>query len=120
MGKLILHGGNIENDLELKNSEVTHMRLVLAWMRCEYMLDEHMQAGYAQGTKDCVEGGYITEDQGREHLAHQEEKIKNVPKYVRHGVKMLTKMLREHEKRSGIVDGEIIKQDRLPSPNISN
>ena len=114
MSKLILSGGTTDKDLYMKNSEVTHMRLVIGWLRCEYMLDEHMQAGYAQGTKQCVDGGYITEDQGREHLARQEEKIKHVPKYVRHGVKMLTKMLHEHEKRSGVIDAEVIK-NRIPS-----
>ena len=118
MGKLILHGGNIEKDLELKNSEVTHMRLVLAWMRCEYMLDEDMQAGYVSAAKELVEHGFTSEEEARTMLARKAEEIRHIPKYVRHGVKMLTKMLREHEKRSGVVDGEVIKQDRLPSPNV--
>lgn len=108
MGKMVLNGGSTERDLEFKKSEVTHLRLVLAWMRCQYMLDEDMQHGFADAAKFLVDVGEMTEEQARQQLARKADEIRQVPKYVRHGVKMLTKMLREHEKRGNVVDAEVV------------
>jgi len=115
MSQLILSGGSTEKDLQVKKSEVNHLRLLLAWMRCEYMLDEHMQAGYAEGAKMLLDAGCITEDQARTHLARQADEIRRVPLYVRQGVKMLTRMIHEHEKCGDVVDGEVLK-NRLAKP----
>ena len=107
-GQLILSGGDTEKDLQFKKSEVNHMRLLLGWMRCEYMLDEHMQAGYIKGAKSMVDIGAITEDQGMHHLAKQADEIRRVPLYVRQAVKMLSNMINEHDKNGNTVDGEVI------------
>jgi ribosomal protein S13 len=109
VSQLILRGGDTERDCPLKPSEVNHLRLMLAWMRVEYCLDEHMQLGYKQGAEICVESGFTTEERARELLANKAAQIRHVPQYVRQGIKMLTKLLREHEKSSGIVDGEVIE-----------
>lgn len=109
MGNLVLHGGNVEKDLEFKTSEINHMRRLLAWMRCEYMLDEHMQAGYALGTKEMLDAGHISEKQAVAHLQGCADSINRVPKYVQQAVKMLTKAVNEHDRRMGIVDGEVMK-----------
>lgn len=108
MGKLVLNGGSAERNLEFKKSEVTHLRLVLAWMRCEYMLDEDMQNGFSESMKLCVDNGMVTEEKARTMLARKAGEIRYVPQYVHHGVKMLTKMLREHDKLGDMVDGEVI------------
>lgn len=105
-GKLILSGGSTEKDLEFRKSEVNHLRLMLAWMRCEYMLDEDSQSGFADAARMCVEHGITTEDDARKLLARKAEEIRHVPQYVRQAHKMLSKMLRAHEKRGDVVDVE--------------
>ena len=116
MSKLILSGGDVEKDLAFKKSEVTHMRLVLAWLRCEYMLDEDMQKGFVSAAKCLVDAGATTQAEADAMLVRKAEEITHVPHYVRHGVKMLTRMLREHDKQAGVVDGEVISEPRLPAP----
>jgi len=118
MGKLVLSGGSTEKDLEFKRSEVNHMRLVLAWLRCEYMLDEDMQRGYASTAKELFDAGFTTEEEATTMLARKAEEIRHVPKYVRHGVKMLTKMLRDHDRLADAMDGEIIG-DKCELPEVS-
>jgi len=117
MGQMILSGGDTEKDLAFKKSEVTHIRLVLAWMRCQYMLDEDMQHGFADAAKFLVDVGEMTEEQARQQLARKVDEIRQVPKYVRHGVKMLTKMLREHDKRGDVVDAEVVECEPLALPS---
>lgn len=106
-GKLVLNGGSAEKDLEFRKSEVEHLRRLLAWMRVEYMLDEHMQAGFADGLRKSMDAGFASEDRAREMAIERAAKIEHVPQYVRHGIKMLTKMLQEHDKRGDTVDVEV-------------
>lgn len=73
-------------------------------MACEYMLDEDMQRGYLQGAASCVESGMATPEQASALIDEATEKINRVPAYVRHAHKALTKALREHDQRAGIVD----------------
>lgn len=112
-GQLILSGGSTERDVVFKKSEVTHLRLILAWMRCEYMLDEDIQHGFSSSVKWMLENGHITEEQARTSLARKADEIRRVPLYVRQGVKMLTRMLREHEKRGDIVDSSCVVQKAI-------
>lgn len=51
-----------------------------------------------------MEQGITTEDEARKLLARKADEIRHVPQYVRQAHKMLTKMLREHEKRGDVVD----------------
>ncbi|MBF5007640.1 hypothetical protein [Diaphorobacter caeni] len=73
-------------------------------LRGEYMLDEHMQAGYLQGASEMVAAGLTTPERASELVQAKADEINRVPAYVRQAVKMLTKALRDHEKRSGIVE----------------
>lgn len=107
-GKLMLSGGDTEKDLEFRKSEVEHLRRLLAWMRTEYMLDEHMQAGYVEGLRSSLEKGFATDEQAKEIALQADARIKQVPQYVQQGIKMLTKMLREHDKRGDTVDAEVV------------
>jgi hypothetical protein len=102
--KLMSLGGD-ENvlSLPLKDSEVNHLRQLLAWMRCEYSLDEDMQRGYLIGAHEAVEHGLATEDKASEIVQKKSDEINRVPAYVRQAHKMLTKALREHEKKTGIL-----------------
>ena len=91
--------------MPMTEAEVNHLRRLLAWMRCEWMLDEDMQRGYLLGNAEAVAHGLQTPEQAGAHLVERAEKInKSVPLYVRQAVKMLTKALREHEERSGVID----------------
>ena len=110
MASFLVEGGSQEEDLKFKASEINHLRLLLAWMRCEYMLDENMQAGFAQGAIESMQYG-TSEERVREILVERAEKINHVPKYVRQAVKILTKMIREHEKKLNIIDVEAEKKD---------
>lgn len=87
--------------LQLTEAEVKHLRLVLAWVRLEYMLDEDMQRGSLEAIKTLMDGGLISQEQAENQVAKRAEQIKQVPKYVRHGIKMLTKAVRQHDGHKG-------------------
>lgn len=90
--------------MPMTDAQVNHLRRLLAWMRCEYMLDEDMRRGYLQGLQMCAARGLADDERANELLAEKAEQINRVPIYVRQAVKMLTKALREHDKTSGIVE----------------
>lgn len=92
--------------MPLKDSEVNHLRLVLAWMRTEWMLDEDAQRGLLKGAAMCVEHGFASPEKAGEIVAESAVKVNQVPAYVRHGVKMLTKALQQHEREARIVDAQ--------------
>lgn len=104
MSPMVLTGDENTPALPLTEAQVNHLRRLLAWMRCEYMLDEDMQRGYLSGLTACAQAGIGTDERRNEVLAERIAKVNHVPIYLRQGIKMLTKAVRDHEKRSGIVD----------------
>lgn len=102
--KMTLTGGENTPALPMTEAQVNHLRRLLAWMRCEYMLDEDMQRGYGMGLAQCLEHGFTTPERAGQIIQEKADQINRVPAYVRQGVKMLTKALREHDKQSGIVE----------------
>lgn len=102
--QLTLSGDGNVPAMPMTDAQVNHLRRLLAWMRCEYMLDEDMQRGYLQGLQMCAAHGLADDERANELLAEKAEQINRVPIYVRQAVKMLTKALREHDKTSGIVE----------------
>lgn len=88
--------------MPMSESEVNHLRRLLAWLRCEYMLDPDMQRGYIKGLSLCVKHGMATSEKAGELIQEKANEINLCPAYVRQAVKMLTKALRDHEKASGI------------------
>ena len=91
--------------LPMTDAEVNHLRRLLAWMRCEWMLDPDAQRGYVMGISATVAHGMQTPEQAGAHLVERAEQInKSVPLYVRQAVKMLTKALRAHDRKSGVVE----------------
>lgn len=101
---LILTGDANTPAMPMTDAQVNHLRRLLAWMRCEYMLDEHMQSGYLQGAASCVAHGFSTPEPAGALIQDKASEIDHVPAYVRQAVKMLTKAIRDHEKAAGIVD----------------
>jgi hypothetical protein len=104
MSKLTLTGDNNTPAMPLSDSEVNHLRRVLAWLRCEYMLDESMVRGMLGAASQLVELGAVTPEVAGQHVSERAEQINRVPAYVRQGVKMLTKALQKHERGAGIVE----------------
>lgn len=100
---MILTGDNNTPAMPMTEAQVNHLRRLLAWMRCEWMLDEDMQRGYLSGAASCVSHGFATPEEASAIVAQKAEQINRCPAYVRQAVKMLTKALSEHEKHSGIV-----------------
>lgn len=102
--ELILSGDENTPAMPMTEAEVNHLRRVLAWLRCEYMLDEDMQRGYITGAAQCVAHGFTSTERASALIEEKAAQINHVPAYVRQGVKMLTKALRKHESRAGIVE----------------
>lgn len=89
--------------LQLTDSEVTHLRKVMAWMRVEYCLDEDMQRGSLGVIKELADSGAITHAEAERAIARRADQVNHVPKYIRHGIKMLTKAVRDHDGHKGDV-----------------
>ena len=103
-GQMTLFGDANVPAMPLSDSEVNHLRRLLAWKRCEWTLDPDAQAGYVSGAGACVEHGLATPEQASALIQAKAEQINKCPAYVRQAVKMLTKALRAHESASGVVD----------------
>lgn len=101
---LTLTGDDNTPALPMTEAEVNHLRRLLAWMRCEWTLDEHMQRGYLLGAAEAVITGGATPERADAIVAAKAQQINRCPAYVRQAVKMLTKALRDHDRRAGIVE----------------
>ena len=102
---LILAGDSNIPALPMTEAQVNHLRRLLAWLRCEYMLDEDMQRGFISGAALSVQHGCSTPERAGEILQQQADKINQVPAYVRQAHRMLSKALLQHDRRSGVVEG---------------
>lgn len=103
---LILTGDNNIPAMPMTDAQVNHLRRLLAWLRCEYMLDEDMQRGFINAVVKCHETGIATGRNAQDLLREKAEQINQVPSYIRQGHKMLSKALLEHDKRSGVVESQ--------------
>lgn len=104
MSKMTLTGDENVPAMPLKESEVNHLRRLLAWLRCEYTLDPDMQRGYLLGAAEMVSSGLASPEAASEIVNAKAAEINSCPAYVQQAVKQLTKALREHERGSGVVD----------------
>lgn len=101
---LTLTGDDNTPAMPMTEAQVNHLRHLLAWLRCEWMLDDDMQRGYLLGTAATVAHGLRTPEEAGAHIAERADKInRECPAYVRQAIKMLTKALRDHERAAGIV-----------------
>lgn len=90
--------------MPMTDAEVNHLRRLLAWMRCEWMLDPDAQRGYLSGASEVVRFGLASEERASAVVQEAADKINQCPAYVRQAVKMLTKALRDHERWAGVVE----------------
>lgn len=101
---LILTGDNNIPAMPMTDAQVNHLRRLLAWLRCEYMLDEDMQRGFINAVVKCHKTGIATGRNTQELLREKAEQINQVPAYVRQAHKMLSKALQEHDRQAGVVE----------------
>ena len=93
--------------LPMKEAEVNHLRRLLAWMRCEWTLDPDMQRGCLIGASEMLRHGLATQEQAIAVVQHQVKQINRCPAYVQQAVKMLTRALRDHDRKAGILDAGV-------------
>lgn len=101
---LTLSGDDNTPAMPMTEAEVNHLRRLLAWLRCEYTLDEHMQRGFLMGAASAVQHG-VDPALASAVVQKKAEQINRCPAYVRQAHKMLDKALRAHERKAGIVEG---------------
>ncbi len=104
--ELVLSGDEVNGPMHLRDSEVNHLRRLLAWMRVTYMLDPDVQRGYLCGASEMAALGLASKEDTEVVVQKAVDQITQVPGYVRQGVKMLTKALRMHDAGAGIVEEE--------------
>lgn len=104
MTEMILTGDENIPAMPMTEAQVNHLRRLLAWLRCAYMLDEHMQRGFMQGAALSVQHGVATPERAGEILQQQADKINQVPAYVRQAHKMLSKALLDHDRKAGVIE----------------
>ena len=104
MTALQLKGDDNVPSIDLKESEVNHLRSLLAWMRCEYSLDESFQKGYVDSLSTSIEHGITNPDVASKMLKAKADEINNCPQYVRNAVKQLTKAIKKHEEKNRVFD----------------
>lgn len=102
--ELVLTGDENVPDMPMTDAQVNHLRRLLAWMRCEWMLDEDMQRGCMSAITGLSKAGVISHDQATAAVASRTDRINQVPAYVRQAVKMLTKAINQHDARSGVLE----------------
>lgn len=102
---------------QLTEAEIKHLRLLLGWMRVEYCLDESMQRGSLTAIRMLSDYGDITQEEAMRAITKNADQIKQVPKYIRHGIKMLTKVVKDHDGYKGdVVDASTRLVQRLNPP----
>lgn len=64
-----------------------------------------MQRGYLDGASESARLGLASAESASAIVEEKAQQIARCPAYVRQAVKMLTKALRDHDKKAGIVEG---------------
>lgn len=108
---LTLTGDDANEPLDLTESQVNHLRRVLAWLTCEYNLSAEGQQGFQRGLL-----GIVTRDPSKLTAAQvvldqEAERIQHVPAYIRRGIKALTKVIREHDERTRVLSASFKWKD---------
>lgn len=100
---IILSGDENNVAMPITDAEVNHLRRLLAWMICEYNLSDAGQRGMIEGLHKAVTLG-VPMERAQDVLDQEEARIRYVPAYVRQAVKMLSKAIREHDARTGVIE----------------
>lgn len=104
--KLVLTGDINNVSQELSDSEVNHLRRLLAWISLEHHMEDEMLAGIMIGAHKIVEANPASLPRAQEVVDEYAAKARSAPAYIRHAVKMLTKAVRDHDDRTRVVHHE--------------
>lgn len=85
-------------------SNINHLRRLLAWMECEYCLNPASQKGLLNGLNCAVGNGLASQEKADAILADASRKSMQCPVYIRQAVRALQKMIAKHERGQGIVE----------------
>lgn len=99
---LILTGDQNNVSQELTDAEVNHLRRLLGWLTCEYNLSEADQEGILIGLSAAVAGG-VSVERAQAILDDEAARIRHVPTYIRHAIKMLTRAVRDHDAKTRVI-----------------
>lgn len=104
--KLILSGDDNNSAMPMTDAEFNHLRLLLAWIRLEYSLDDAATVGLLQGAQMAVESDPTLYGRAQIVVDEHVAKVQSVPAYIRQAVKMLTKAVKDHEAKTRVVNHE--------------
>ncbi len=99
---LALAGDENNESQELSTANVNHLRRLVAWLECEYMLNEHSQQGMITGLHMAVAAG-VEVERAQTVLDQEVARITHVPAYVRQAVRMLRKAVQDHDAKTGVI-----------------
>lgn len=87
---------------ELKESDINHLRRLVAWVRCEIgETEQEMIARYCEIAKILP---HELDDEAKQSIVKSIENASNVPQYIRRAIKALEKVV-------GKIDGDIVDAD---------
>ena len=89
--------------MKLSDSDINHLRRLLAWMRCEVGQSPEELVATVQSILPVV--GDPSSD-AKERLVRAHTQAQNVPKYVRAAIKALEKALAQQRPTGKTVDGD--------------
>lgn len=99
-------GGEVS--IELKESDINHLRRLVAWVSCEIGLDE--QESINLYSNIIAETGINSDEQSKNRIMASIKKSANYPQYVRRAIKSLGKAINKHD--SGIVDADYCEEHK--------
>lgn len=108
---IVLSGDEANLPQELTEAQVNHLRRLLAWLICEYNLSEAGQSGVLIGLNAAVATG-VQIERAQTILDQEVERIRHVPAYIRHAVRMLSKAIMEHDAKTGVVNARTQSEEK--------
>lgn len=98
--------------MQLKDSEINHLRRLLGWVACE--IGQSPEELIETMKKIAPSISHDVSEEAKARLVDAHQKASNVPKYVRAAVKALRKGLKPH--LGDIVDAEFCDDKKLAAP----
>lgn len=90
--------------MKLKQSEIAHLRRLLAWMEVEYCLNPASQKGILSGLNCAVSKGMTSQMRANAIFAEAATKSMQCPAYIRQAVRTLKTSIAVYEEGEGIID----------------
>lgn len=98
----------------LKESDINHLRRLVAWVRCEIgQTEQELIAQYCEIAKILP---HELSDDSKQRIVKSIEDARNVPQYIRRAVKALEKVVGKID--GDIVDAEASRDKALPSQEL--